>query len=160
MTRGITSFHWESDADVVESFLKLLYGHRLALTSNKLFKVWLLSYVLKEILVNNVTQLSVDNKVKLLKNINVIPIDFIEKLGLKDIREMTSRVNDVEVLKLFVEASISRYGEVTKALKAENDKLLTELSVAQSKISKLETKSTNQTATGVDEFMKLFKNYK
>ncbi len=139
MEKGITSFKFDSDKETIENFFRLVYGHKLFLTSNKLFKIWLLasncnytkSFFLRDILIKNVSQLDIESKIQMIRNINVIPGEIVKNLSLREIKEMSSKISDPEILRLFVLESISRYGADTKSLKEHNNKLNIEIQKLQ-----------------------------
>ena len=141
--KGVKSFQFQNDKETIENFFRLLYGFKISLTSAKLYKVWLFasscgysrSHLLRNILIENVSHLDIASKVSMIQNVSVIPGDFVKKLSLKDIREMAKTIRDPEILRLFVEEAISRYGTDTKALRDHNIKLQESVVEAQQNVA-------------------------
>ena len=149
LLNGEQSIHLENEKDIVEGFLRLLYGFQLQLTPDKIFDIWNLSIycnydkatLLRDVLLQNIAQLETKEKISLLSNVNISRADVIKKLSLKDIRIMSKEISDPEILQMFVEETIVRYSIDTNSLKQHNTLLDSQLKKIKSDIQSKKSQS-------------------
>lgn len=155
--KGQTTFNFENEYVVVEGLLKLLYGFRLSITIDRLYDILLFASMVGYVgssqisahIMKNLTNLSIDRKMKFAKNNHVIPENFVNNLSLNDIKTLTPLVkdSDTEFLRLFVFRVLNQYKTTTTELKEHIKKLDTEISGLKQQIQKLENNEMPRKAT-------------
>lgn len=151
--------------EILDSFLKILYGHEVKLTNEQIFLVWefadrtgyVNSHNLRQNWEQNLGNLQLESKLQLLCN-DRFPdkASIVEKLSIKEIRLLCkNHLSELskEVLASMNESLAQRYKTGTDSLKATNDSLNKKIKELELKLkstvplSGAQSTSSNQTNT-------------
>lgn len=149
LTKGVCEMHVDNSARTIQSFLRILSEEKMSLGIFEIMDIWKLAVhcgyrkanMLRDIIVSNVMQFDIDSQIELFGNANIDQSILVSKMSsIKQMREVSKKISDVDTLRLIVEQLIKQRNADIKIFKDDNEKLRAKIADLEGKLAKHEQK--------------------